>query len=213
MAAPRSAFGAPLADWRRLGLEKHSEARALALLAAGAVAGLALAGWSLFSSAPPRSVPPHAAVLVNGKPVLRSDWRAQVEVLEGEPWDKTTPAQRQAALRSMIEEELLVQRGLELGLPDSDPDVRAALSNAVRVQAGADSRAAALDEAALRAFFARHPERYGSDFEAARRRLPLDLRREQQQAAEQELLKHLRDKAALLLAPDVAPDVAADVAP
>ena len=188
-------------DW----LAQPSERRAMTLLAVGAAAGLALAGWGLFSSAPARSVPPHAVALVNGKPILRSDWQAQVEVLQGEPWAQTTPAQRREALQAMVEEELFVQRGLELGLPDSDADVRAALSGAVRTAASADARAQALDEAALRAWFDQHPDRYGKDFEAARRRLPLDLRREQQQAAEQKLARHLRDKSTVLIAPDAAP--------
>jgi hypothetical protein len=176
--------------------------RALLLLAAGALGGLLLAGAGLFSSAAPQRVPAHAVALVNGKPILRSDWQAQVEVLQGEPWARTTPAQRNEALQSMIDEELFVQRGLELGLPDSDADVRAALAGSVRLQAGADQRAAALSEADLRAWFARHPERYGSDFAAAHKRLALDLRREQQTRAEQQLAARLREKSSLLIAPD-----------
>lgn len=218
MAPPRSAFGAPsqgggdsrpaepdprrpLRRWLKW-FAVDPERRALVLLALGAFIGLGLAGLSLFGSAPARSVPPHAVALVNGKPVLRSDWRAQVEVLEGLPWDQTTPAQRQQALQSMIEEELFVQRGLEVGLPDSDPDVRAALAGAVRAAAGAEQRAQALDEAALRAYFEAHRSRYGGDFEAVRRRVPVDLRREQQQVAEQRLAQHLRAKASILVAPD-----------
>ncbi len=221
MTPPRSAIGAPPQGGTASGpaepvprrsldrfvaiAGRASERRALTLLAISAASGLALAGWGLFSSAPARSVPAHAVALINGKPILRSDWRAQVEALQGEPWDKTTPAQRQEALQSMIEEELFVQRGLELGLPDSDAEVRAALAGSVRTTAGADAQAKAPDEAALRAWFEAHRDRYGNDFEAARRRLPLDLRRAEQQAAEQKLARHLRDKSTVLLAPDAAP--------
>ena len=180
------------------------ERRALVLLALGAMAGLLLAGWGLFNSAPAHRVPPHAVALVNGRPILRTDFRAQVEVLQSEPFDKTTAAQRREVLQSMIEEELFVQRGLEVGLPDSDPDVRSALAGAVRLQASADVRATALDETALRRWFGAHAQRYCTDFDAVRSRVSLDARREQQRAAEQQLLAHLREKAQVDIADDAA---------
>lgn len=203
MSTLRNAAGR-MANWHRL-QRLSAEQRAAGLLAAGALAGLALAGWGLFEATPPRQLPAHAVAMVNGKAILRSDFSAQVEVMTGVALAQASAAQRREVLDGMVEEELFVQRGLEVGLADSDPDVRSALSNAVRLQASADQRAAALDEAALRAQFAAHPDRYGSDFEAARKRLPLDLRRAQQQAAEAQLASHLRDKATLLLRSDLAP--------
>ncbi len=188
--------------YRSLLSEQH-QGRALLLLALGALTGLALAGWGLFSSAPSGRLPTHAVALVNGKPILHSDFRSQIEVLEGEPFEKTSATQRRAVLASMVEEELFVQRGLEVGLPDSDPDVRAALSNAVRVQASADQRAAAINDDALRTLFTRDPQRYGKDFNAMRKRLSLDLRREQQQHAEAQLLKVLRERAQIIESSEV----------
>jgi len=184
-------------------MAQASQRRTSLLLALGALIGLAGAGWGLFDSAGPRGVPAHAVALVNGKPVLRSDFQAQVEVMTSEPFAQATAAQRREVLDSMVDEELFVQRGLAVALPDSDPDVRSALANAVRLQASADVRSTALTEAQLRAHFAQNPQRYGSDFDAVRSRLPLDLRRAQQHQAEAELVAHLRDKAALLLAADV----------
>ena len=166
--------------------------RSLVWLAVGALIGLALAGWSLFD-APAKlaaGLPAEAMARVNRGLILRSDFRAQVEAMTGSPFDQSTPAQRQEVLAAMIDEELLVQRGIELGLPASNAEVRAALADAVRVQATAEVRAAVAPDDGLRAFHQRHAGRYVSSGRMQIRHLLLPA------GASADLLPALREAAA-----------------
>ena len=138
--------------------------RSLALLALGALLGLCLAGYGLFS-APARNntaLPPGAVARVNQGQILLTDFRTQTETLYDVPFDKTTLDQRKQILDSMIAEELLVQRGLEIGLPNTNAEVRDALVSAVNLQSTTDVEARPPTEEQLRAYHAAHPERYVS---------------------------------------------------
>ena len=138
--------------------------RSMVLLALGALAGLGLAGYGLFS-APARNstaLPPGAVARVNQGQILLTDFRTQTETIYDVSFDKTTLEQRKQILDSMIAEELLVQRGLEIGLPDTNAEVRDALVSAVNLQSTTDVEARPPTEEQLRAFHAAHPERYVS---------------------------------------------------
>jgi hypothetical protein len=63
----------------------------------------------------------------------------------------------------MIDEEVLVQRGLDVDLAASDPDVRSAMVAGVNLQVDAEILASRPDETALRAYFAAHRDRYSID--------------------------------------------------
>ncbi len=74
-----------------------------------------------------KTFPPEDVALVNGRQILRSDFLTQTQVESGVTFEETTQAQRRKVLNEMIDEELLVQRGLEIDLAATDPDVRAAM--------------------------------------------------------------------------------------
>lgn len=139
--------------------------RALFLAGLGAVAGLALAGWALFSAkgSVVGGMPPEDIALVNDRPVLRSDFVTQVQLEAGVAFDRTTADQRRAVLDEMINEELLVQRGLELDLAASDPDVRNALVAGVELQLNAAILAAEPGEGELEAYFVANKARYATE--------------------------------------------------
>jgi hypothetical protein len=139
--------------------------RTLVFAAIGAVAGLAAAGYSLFTAQGTaiRRVPPEAVALVNQRPILRRDYIVQLQSAFGVSLAEATRAQRDKVLQDMIREELLVQRGLELDIVSSDPDTRAALATAVDLQIAADITAQQPDEATLRAFYASHQSLYSSE--------------------------------------------------
>ena len=157
----------PIDDWlgRRLSLLKVGARRSLLIYAMGAVIGLGLAGFSLFTAkgSSIRAFPPEDVALVNGRHVLRSDFITQTEITAGVPFAQTTPAQREQVLNDMINEELMVQRGLEVDLAASDPDVRQAMVAGVNLQVDADVVAQRPTEAQLRDYFEKHLEKYSSD--------------------------------------------------
>jgi parvulin-like peptidyl-prolyl isomerase len=58
---------------------------------------------------------------------------------------------------------LFVQRGKELDVASTDPDVRNALVNAVELEIASDAITSQPTERALRSYYQAHPERYASE--------------------------------------------------
>lgn len=131
----------------------------------GALLGLFLAGYSLFTarSASTWSVPAEDVALVNQQPISRSDYLVLLQTLYGVDLSHATREQRQKVLNDMIREELFVQRGKELDLAATDPEVRSALVNAVELEISENAITAQPSEAALREYYARHRDRYVSE--------------------------------------------------
>lgn len=139
--------------------------RSLIIFAIGAVLGLVIAGFGLFTAkgTAVRTVPPEDVALVNQRPILLSDFNAQLEAQYAVPLAQITPAERRATLNDMIREELFVQRGLDLDMPASDPDVRTALVASVEQQVLANVTAQKLTQDQLRAYFDAHRDRYATE--------------------------------------------------
>ena len=144
---------------------KDNPRRSLVLFAAGAMIGLGIAAYGLFTAegTQTRTIPPQDVAVVNGRHILRSDFIAQTEITWGAAFDDTTPEQRQRVLQDMINEELLVQRGLEIDLAASDADVRAAMVSGVNFQVDADITARQPADEELMAFYRERIEDYASE--------------------------------------------------
>jgi len=142
-----------------------SSRRSFVLMAMGALIGLGVAGYSLFTArgASTLSVPAEDVALVNQQPISRSDFLALLQTLYGVDLSHATREQLRQVLNDMIREELFVQRGKELDLASVDPEVRSALVNAVELEISESAITAQPSEAALREFYAQHPERYVSE--------------------------------------------------
>jgi hypothetical protein len=136
----------------------------LLMAAAGALIGLAVAGASLFTTRGPSTweVPPENAAMVNGRPILMSDYTTQLEQELGVPFLKATREQRQQVLDEMIREELFVQRGLELNEPGVDAGTRAAIVLSVQQQIAVDANAEQPSEAKLRKYYEDNRAKYES---------------------------------------------------
>ncbi len=162
MIAPRPASAAPGGplDFTRV----HTR-RSLLLLAIGAITGIAIAGYGLFTAKGTRvhGVPAEAIALVNQRPILRSDFITQVQTQYSVRFADTTPAQRQKVLDDMIDEEMMMQRGLEVDLPSFDPDVRVALVAGVELQLFADVLAQKPTDAQLQSYYEAHRANYIRD--------------------------------------------------
>jgi parvulin-like peptidyl-prolyl isomerase len=110
-----------------------SAARGPVLLAIGAGLGIALAATGLVASGvtPGRGLPAGAVARVNDALVRTDDYTRSIEALERDRRSGPEPGDRRFVLDRLIDEELLVQRGLELGLVRQDARVRRDLTAAV----------------------------------------------------------------------------------
>jgi hypothetical protein len=136
--------------------------RSLIMLAIGAAIGLGIAGFGLFTAKGTQShtVPPEMAALVNQQPILISDFTTQLQSEFGIPITKATEAQKRKVLNDMINEELMVQRGQEMNLSGSDPDVRSALVAGVELQNSANVIAKQPTHDEMMAYYTAHKDRY-----------------------------------------------------
>jgi parvulin-like peptidyl-prolyl isomerase len=129
--------------------------RPLLLLGLGAAIGLALAAAGIVGSAVEvDGLPGEAVARVNGVLVRADDYRRLVSGLESDLRRATDADERRRVLDRMVDEELLVQRGLELGLARYDRRVRADLVSSVIAAVTSDAEEREPSEAELREFYA-----------------------------------------------------------
>jgi len=126
------------------------------LLFVGAAMGLGLAAFGLVGDSESRRLPGSAIARVNGTLIRGADYeRLVAAVLE----DMQTPddsAARERVLERMIDEELLVQRALDLGLVHLDRKVRADLTSSVINAVVNDVAVEEPSERELRDFYSEH---------------------------------------------------------
>ena len=139
--------------------------RSLILSGAGAIIGLLMAGFALFTAKGTSTlvVPPEDVAIVNQQPISRSDFYLQLKALYSVDYAQTTPEQRQTVLNQMIREELYVQRGKELDVASVDADVRSAMVNAVEQGIAADVIASNPSEDKLREYYQQHQDAYSDE--------------------------------------------------
>ena len=131
------------------------ERRARWLLGLGASAGLLLAAASLLAGPGSRGeLPPGAVARVNGTLIRSASYQRLLAALESDRRNGLTDADRQHVLDRLIEEELLVQHAVALGLLETDRRVRADLVSAVLTSLNAAVDAYEPSEAQVVAFYA-----------------------------------------------------------
>jgi hypothetical protein len=153
-----------MSKWRQLTTAFASRPqRAFVLPALGALLGMLLAGLALIRAAPQTlAVPPGYVALVNQKGLLMSDFIAQTAAATGKSFAQTTSAERSKTLGDMIDEELLVQRGMALDLPETTTEVRDVITAAVNAQVDAATKGSPPSDAQLHAFFELHRAMYST---------------------------------------------------
>ncbi len=149
--------------WDRMA--KVHPGRSLALFALGTALGLGIAAYGLFNAPGTRiaGVPAEDVALINGRHILRSDFITQTQLETSLPFAQTTAVQRRKVLNDMINEEILVQRGLEVDLAASDPDVRMAMVTGVQLQVDADILALEPGDEVLQKYYAEHMDKYSGE--------------------------------------------------
>src|ERR1044071_7198253 len=88
-----------------------------ALLIAGLIGGAAMAAAGLIGG-DRKALPPQVVATVNQHPILRDAWLRAVAAVASEQNRELTADDRRHILDRLIDEELLVQQGLALGLAE-----------------------------------------------------------------------------------------------
>src|SRR5262249_37632841 len=119
--------------------------RSSTLLALGSTLGLLLAAGSLLASGRTagHALPADTVACINGAAIRAEEYRRALDAVAGDRRDEPDEALRRHVLDRLIDEELLVQRGLELGLARVDPRVRRELAAAVVAEAVTEGGAGA----------------------------------------------------------------------
>jgi len=124
-------------------MKSHSK-RTQILLAVGMVVGLALALSSILEPGSNSRVqlPEGVAAVVNGSEISQESFESAVRFLAADSNKLIGQAERRHVLDRLIEEELLVQRAVELGLDLKDKSVRNRLVRAMieTIVSGVDQR-------------------------------------------------------------------------
>jgi hypothetical protein len=129
------------------------------LLALGAGAGLLLATAGIVQSKP--AVPEGAVAVVNGHPIPESEYRRALSALRAERPGVSEAELEKHVLDRLIDEQLLIDSALELGLADRDPKVRADLGTAA-IGAIVDGAEEQPSETELRQFYEKNRDYFRS---------------------------------------------------
>lgn len=140
---------------------RTDDRRAVLLLALGAAVGIGLAGLGIARSGRyAQSLPPGAIAVVNGQSITREAFTRFAGAVASERRKDLDPTERRRLLDRLIDEELLLQRGIALGLARHEPTARRAIVAAVIASVSQGNQGAEPSEAQLHAFYTKHPERF-----------------------------------------------------
>lgn len=132
--------------------------RGTALLVLGAAGGVAVAAAGLLGPGhrAGRGLPAGAVARVNGRVIDAEAYRRVVDALATDRRAGVDEADRRRVLDRLIDEELLVERGLELGLAEHDVTVRKGISAAMIDAVVAEAETVEPSAADLAAFWEEH---------------------------------------------------------
>lgn len=122
------------------------------LLAAGALLGAILAATGLLDWQN-RTPGDNVVARIDDIEISKSDYLAYLDLLSRDKRNPMTEADRRHVLDRIIEEKLLIERGLSLDLPHSDPKVRKTIVNAMIETIVSNVSSAEPDEDELKAFY------------------------------------------------------------
>jgi parvulin-like peptidyl-prolyl isomerase len=129
-------------------------------LAAAAVLGLLIALVAATPADRARLAEAGAIAKVNERHIDRAEFASAYQALLSDKSKAPTQGDKKLVLARLIEEELLVQRGLEIGLLDGDAAVRKAVAMAVIEFVLAQEGSDAMSESSLRAYYNKNKQRF-----------------------------------------------------
>jgi len=126
------------------------------LLAGGMLVGAALAVFYIVRVPDTAEPTTDAVAWVNDRPISRASYERALEAVAGDRKGGTLREDdRERVLQRLIDQELLIDRAIELGLHERDPQIRNQLATTMIdfLVRRAEDEATAADEAELRAFY------------------------------------------------------------
>lgn len=130
------------------------------LLALGALAGAALAAYGIVAPGAAPKLPADAIALVNGVAISRADFERARAGVAADRREPLGAGEQRQVLDRLIDEELMLQRAVAMGLYRSDLRTRGALVSALIAAAEADGDEAPASDAELRAHYEAHHTRF-----------------------------------------------------
>lgn len=124
------------------------------LLVIGMITGLLFAASGLVNVAPTMSK--ELVAIVNGKPITTSYYN----VIKEQMLRRNPNAQQPQIMDNLIENELMLQKALELGLPESSPAARHALVGALKSLISNKTKAEKLDENDIKEFYQQNLDKF-----------------------------------------------------
>jgi parvulin-like peptidyl-prolyl isomerase len=129
-----------------------ADRRARRLLGFGAAVGIVIAVTSAIKPATP-GLPAGAVAAINDRVLSEEELARAIGLLAQDKRNELTEEDRAFVLSRLIDEELLVQRGVEIGLVESDQSVRKAIVKAMMDSILLDAESEKPSEEELRAFY------------------------------------------------------------
>lgn len=127
-------------------------------LVAGALAGLLAAGFGILRQADSgNELPANALARVNEHIITRDNYDRALARLGA---NSTSDDASTWVLQRLVDDELLVQRGLELGMAQSDSAVRNAIIDSLIASVTAEADAASPDDAELQQYLSENTDRF-----------------------------------------------------
>jgi hypothetical protein len=123
------------------------------LLGLGAALGLAFATGDLLSVEREPSLPSGSVASVNGTPIREEDYARALGAFASDRRSPVEDSDRAHVLDRLIDEELLVQRGLDLGLARRDRRVRADIVAAMLDAITSEAKTTEPEDAEVAAFY------------------------------------------------------------
>jgi hypothetical protein len=165
-------------------------------LLAGAMIGLVVAGYGILRQTDPATDLPDSAIAAVNDTLIRRD--AYERALERMPTEDAFTAAN--LIEQLVDEELLVQRGVALGMTSTDLTVRAAIINSLVASITAEADAASPSDDTLEQHLADNAERFS--FTA---RLHVEAWQSEAEPVAQAFISALRDDGTADTGNDIAP--------
>ena len=122
----------------------------------------------------------NVVVSVNGHPIFQSDWDLALQALAMNKRNEITKEDQLLVLERLIDEQLLLQRGLEIDLPQTEGMVRKAIVNAMIDKVVVEGQVSTINEEELNSFYEDNKDFFSGHSEVHIKRIFIEYRSQEE---------------------------------